>query len=230
MKTVVLFGIAALAFALNAAVSPNDPRQIKEPWQWSNEERIAARTDSNLASARVAAFRKNDSEPGRARALSSSAAEPSPPTVDIIDGNRNPELFLSTELFEHLMTLAFAVKDNWRGTWDEQARRRGLNRDFWSRLVSIAEPYVSELRWKYEILEQGRIGTPAVREKSNRQIVGLEPAICRDRFAALGAARAEFGPAFDQFLYEVVAAGLSKHVFGELPERSRLEKEARGCQ
>lgn len=197
----------------------------KQPWQWTDAERIAVRTDRTLAAKRVQAYRIAENAEAQEKQTSSKNAAS---LTDVIDGSRNPELFLSTELFETAVTLGLVIPDNWQETWAAGLSRSGLPADFWQRLPAISPFYVDDIRTQFRLVEEGK--TPEHRARSNREIAALAPSLCRDRAAALAAAREAFGPALDRFLYETVAAGKSLTYFDEEQSRDRLESHARGCR
>lgn len=113
--------------------------------------------------------------------------------VYTIDGTRNPELFLPTELFDALLSglqpnAAKAVRQ--RAFYGKAIERLGYDETtFWSKLESASAPYLP------------------IRFQTGNLAVGGQPDVkCHERFAALQAARRAFGPAnFNQLLYEVVA-------------------------
>lgn len=217
----VMLGFLLLGTLANAARSVD---ATKPPWAWSVEERINRRTNPVLATERVrAAMRAEEHVP---RVTSNSAA--STEVLDVIDGNINPELFLPTEIFERLLTLSFVVEDSWRPSWERAARDAGLPVDFWNRLETISAPYVTELRWRYDLLQRAK-ANPAQRSQFEAQILGLSPAICRDSLPALAKARSVFGPNFDRFMYTTIARGMSKTVFGTRESRDQLLTKAKGC-
>jgi hypothetical protein len=86
--------IALPIFAGNSLAAP---QAAKQPWQWTDEERLGARFSPAAIADRNAAYQKS-----RARATSTSA-QPAPGQRYVIDGRRNPELFLRHELLDHLL-------------------------------------------------------------------------------------------------------------------------------
>jgi hypothetical protein len=214
--------IAVAAFAAEAETN------AKPAWEWTLEERIAARTDRALAAKRIqAALAEQVADEGQAKVSAGKyRKEPS----DVIDGNRNPELFLPTELFESALTLGLVLPDNWQDVWAEGLGRSGLPSDFWQRLPVIADHYLKDLRHQQDLLERGKGTVADVRARYNRQIAGFTPTLCRERAEALAAARAAFGPALDRFLYETIAGGRSLTFFDELQDADRLRAEAGGCR
>lgn len=224
MRVATVLGLLLLAFSSRAA-APDRPRE-KAAWEWSIDERLAARTDTVLAAQRVRAAQGSG---GIGRNVSSNGIPSSAEVLDVIDGKTTPALFLPTEVFERFLTLAFVVDDNWQSSWQRDVREAGLPSDFWTRLPVVADPYLKELRWRYQMLQHGK-RYPDQRTNVDAQIVGLSPAICRDAVSALARTRAAFGTSFDRFMYSAVAKGMSKVVFGTAEDRDRLSREARGCQ
>lgn len=211
-----LLCVLLLLFAVSSA---------KEPWKWTDEERIAARTDRTEAKSRVRVALSS----GDVQAVSVAVADGKQLT-DVIDGHRNPELFLPTELFEATVNLGLILPDDWRDTWANGAAGAGLPDDFWKRLPIVAEPFVNDLRRRQDLFELARDADRNERLKYDRQLAALAPTLCRDRAAALAAARKEFGEPLDRFLYLTVAAGKSITYYDEEQDRSRLEEQTRGCR
>lgn len=189
---------------------------------WSIEERLALRFDPAHAEKRRAEY--NASKPSAVNAQSSGAAHATPDadhegTVITIDGKRHPELFLPHEVFDGLMT-GFTPDLELRGLqragFASGIESLGFDADsFWIRLWPVAKRYV-ELKYA----AGRRSETAADRDAS-----------CRERFAALVAARNLFGAErFDMLLYEVVAprTWMSSVATGTDPA-SELRREAAGC-
>lgn len=197
----------------------------KEPWKWTDEERIAARTDRAAAQSRVRVLQSS----GDVQSESAAAADGKHLT-DVIDGHSNPELFLPTELFEAAVNLGVVLPDNWREPWASGTAAAGLPDDFWKRLPVVAEPFVNDLRRRQDLFELAREADRNERLKYDRQLAALAPTLCRDRAAALAAARKQFGEALDRFLYLTVASGKTLTYYDEEQDRGRLEEQARGCR
>ncbi|HKO54863.1 MAG TPA: hypothetical protein VJ276_03230 [Thermoanaerobaculia bacterium] len=197
----------------------------KPAWQWTDQERIAARVDRAHAQARVQAARSA----GDVQAASTMATDGKQVT-DVIDGKRNPELFLPTELFEAAINLGLIIPDDWRETWANGAAAAGLPADFWERLPVVAEPFVNDLRRRQDLFELARDADAGERVKYDRQLAALAATLCRDRAMSLAAARKEFGEPLDRFLYLTVAAGKSITWFDEDQDRAYLEQHSRGCR
>ena len=89
----------------------------KAAWEWTNEERIAARKDPMLRiQRREEAFAAGDLERSDKR--------------DVLVGRRNPELFLPTELMNNLKgAYRPEVKAQAREQWAAATQRFG--EDFW---------------------------------------------------------------------------------------------------
>ena len=186
----------------------------KKPWAWSVEERLAKRGDTKLARRRLEAARDR------------TPFGPGHRAVDMIVGSANPELFLPHELFEGVIRRGF-VDEDWRQNYD--LARVGLPADFWTRLESVAEPYIQEMRADREVLERARNGDATVRENAAREMARSYSRMCQERTDALARARSEFGPALDRFMYDVIA--IEKTVlFEEAQDIERLRSEARGCR
>jgi hypothetical protein len=209
--------LAVLVLLLAASAKP--------AWQWTDEERIAARVDRVRAQARVQAA-QSAGDVQAASAVTGDGAR----LTDVIDGQRNPELFLPTELFEAAVNLGLVIPDDWQETWANGAAAAGLPKDFWQRLPIVAGPFVGDLRRRHDLFELARGAGRDERIRYDRQLAALAATLCRDRATALAAARKEFGEPLDRFLYLTVAAGKSIAYYDEEQDRGRLEEQARGCR
>ena len=166
----------------------------KPAWQWTLDERLAARFDPAAQAAREAAHRDVIAH----LHLGGPA--------DIVDGKVAPELFLPSELFNHLLKVAFlevgALGPEPRRAIEERAAGLGFARDLWPRLETAAWPYLklhgahSRLFGSGDALDgKGLFGRPS-----------SELADCRLRAEALASAKANFGEKpFLRLLYEAVA-------------------------
>jgi hypothetical protein len=191
---IVLLGGSLLAFAALAAARP--------PWLLTDGERIAARVDPRNVSERVRAHR--------------DSAEGGVSAPYVIDGQRNPELFLPTELVAFLATQYF-VDERTRS-----AERAGyapvlasLQTDataFWSDFDAAIAEYVTLVR------EPATGAHPGEKSRS----------ACAARVAALNAMRTKY-PRFDEFLYTAVAPRRSI-AYSQPEDPQWLALVSRGCK
>jgi len=149
----------------------------------------------------------------------------------VLDGTRNPALFMPTELHTQLLVTAFdadeARRESWRAVY---ANRFDLDRfggDFWVDLERAAGPFLRQ-RDRVAGLVRATARSDAAsrgrwREVSDRMQVRL----CALAVPALEAARERFGDDFERFLYEAVAPGLR---VPELRSRSEVEFMNEGCR
>jgi hypothetical protein len=172
----------------------------KSPWEWTTEERLKDRFDPAKIRERQLAY---EARFPRAAAAPRGAREESvgtsgrQPVVYMIDGSRNPELFLRYELFDGLLT---GLDPNETGRLRQRAYLqesiRQLGYDdaaFWTSLESIAAKYLPL-----------RFGSTS--HLPPTELNAALEARCRERYDALAAARALFGSRqFDLVLYAVMA-------------------------
>ena len=174
----------------------------KQPWEWTIDERLADRFDP--AKIRERRLAHEASLPAAAASseragLQSRSVVQRQPFVYDIDGSRNPELFLSYELFDGLLS-GFDPSDTptarrkQRAYFGNGLRKLGYEEEaFWSALESVSAQYLP-LRWAGP-----RAASPAEVEARSEER-------CRERHDALQAARSLFGQRqFDRLLYTVVA-------------------------
>jgi hypothetical protein len=180
-----------------------------KPEEWDVERRLAERFDPVKNGERMAAeLVKNPNAAPRPEENSPDARH------YVIDGARNPELFLPHELFEGLLT-AFQpdefMQDAQRELYGRLLGEFGWDAEmFWPTLEQLSADYL-QLRYRTESAD------PTAR--------------CRARFEALQQARKAFGmKEFDAFLYRAIAPhGQSALVTNEPNPAARLRHEARGC-
>jgi hypothetical protein len=218
--------VASLAAPLSLYSSNATTASIRKPaWEWTDEERIAGRIDDASAASRVRADHSRTSASFEAATHAVSEREL---PYDVVLGDRNPELFLSFDVFDLLIRLAFADDSLTRSAYREgkeiQRESLGLPADMWDRLAVMAAAYRDDRKLEREIaLSDMSESTRTTEARFNSR------AICRDRFAALSEARAEFGPAFDRFLYSAVAPEMFE-VVARRPDANVLRSTSRGCR
>jgi hypothetical protein len=189
------------------AVTDNAPARrtsgARHPWQWSDRERLAERSNDASAARRAAGRR---------------AAEPH--VYDVIDGSDDPHLFFEFELFDQMMRMAYAgdalTREVYREMKDPLRQSTGLPQDFWDRVGAIAAAY------RHDVLEERRLGLAKVRSpqhEAEQDAVSLQ--LCRDRHAALAALRQEF-PRFSEFLYSAIAPNMSMTSHEPAPELEQV--------
>jgi len=197
----------------------------RQPWLWNNTERIAARTDRNLAADRVSAARANSIAEHALRPLATAHISRE---VDIVNGKEHPELFMPVELFEIVVRDGLLDGDTWREFYVKRLLAAGLPRDFWERLQAVSDQYVEDLRHERQIFQERAHG-PKDQDAVEGAVAGLFPTLCRDRYEALMMARKEFGVALDRLMYTYVA-GKTTIFTDELPDPNRLRAAEAGCR
>lgn len=167
--------------------------------KWSVDQRLRARFDPADVEKRLQAI---DMVPAPERG------------AVVVDGARNPELLLPTELFGALLKQGFdenpEARKIYRDRVDLVAAELGIGPELWPVLKELAAGLLPR---------DARTGQTWEEE-------------CRSLFEALAAAREAFGEkTFDRMLYEAVAPGLKVSATGNGPE---LEKQLRdmegGCR
>lgn len=168
-------------------------------YKWSVDQRLRVRFDPSDMEKRLQAI---DMVPAPERG------------ANVVDGSKNPELLLPSELFRELLKQGF----------DENLDARTTFRD---RL----EPVASDLGIGPELWPTLRELAAGLLPSAEREKLTWEE-LCLSRFEAMAAARKAFGEkSFDRMLYEGVAPGLKISAMGAGPE---LEKQLRdgedGCR
>jgi hypothetical protein len=217
---VVLLTLTAAASEAPLSLSAQSP--IKKPWQYTDDERLAMRFEVASMQARLESALADDAvDEGELR--------------DVVEGSKNPELFMPWELYRTLLTAAFSsnpdARKGFRDNFEPWRKALGLPEDFWDRLGSHAEPYLS---WELETRSLGAEMMAAQGKKSGEieRLVdtrGLES--CRLRIETFEAARKAFGrERLDRFLYEAVAPGLGLSAADSTASLEQLRFLAGGCR
>jgi hypothetical protein len=190
----------------------------KQPWEWTSQERADARRDPAKRLERV---RLEEAEQRRLRIDTSHL----PKSADVIDGNRNPELFFVTELFEHLVRSAFVTLPD---AYPHVVRQRtsDLFKDSaeWERFRKIAADYA-------QVLKEEHVAANAL---DKRAVSMIEKQKCAAEAHALREARRAFGKTrFDRMLYKRVPVSMKSSFSAdtnfEISIGSALDRDLR-CQ
>lgn len=207
-RVALLATALVIATALRAAPIDRD-NGTKKVWEWTDEERITARTDPARIAERIH-LAKHPRNP-----LMQPLPENSR-TVDVINGHDNPEVFLPTEIFEGVVE--FGMMDGYVHEVDRLVAA-GLPPNFWQKLEPAIKVYVLDLQtWK---------SAPPPVVGDNRSLV---PTLCRDRAEALAKAREMFGSALDRFMYGYIVRGMTISTTSELEPADVLRSRENGCR
>jgi hypothetical protein len=221
-----------LVFVVIAASLPatSKAQEPKPSWRWTLDERLAQRHDPVAAAARLRA------EAGRVSSLATTATAKVTlqGNSDYISGRDHPELFLPWELFDHMMTMAYAddteVRSIFREAKSSSLSGCGLPVDFWDRMEAISVAYLSDGSQLRDLHKQP-VSDADVKSRMAIESHALENLKCRDRADAIAAARHVFGEKFDRLLYEAIAPSMSIGIgrLGPISEARQREIEA-GCR
>jgi hypothetical protein len=199
MNRRVLIGLIAALSAANLAAQPAKSA-MKSIWSLTVEERLAQRFDHDSIQERSVAYRLGVSElRAQSTSANSDGIAATPQFEYVVDGHRNPELFLPHELYDMLLTGLSpdeSLRLKQRAFYQPLLKQIGYDdAAFWSALASVNGEYLLV-----------RFGDrPSGFASKARTQVAAE-ARCRARFNALEAARRLFGRnAFDRLLYTVIA-------------------------
>lgn len=226
----VILTIVTVRMSADQANSPSSEQEAthrKNSWEWSDAERIAARLNDVEAAARVRAASGSLSRASHAVGTAGATRVGSNDPHDVIVGSRDPQLFLKFELFDYMVRLSFAddevTRSAYREIKDKRRAKLGLPPDMWQRLEVIVAPYRADRRREREIALSDR---PEAERTADLKVVAA--LLCRDRFAALTEAEAQFGRAFDRFLYTAVAPDMIQ-VIARKPDDRVLARVSGGC-
>ncbi|HJQ35680.1 MAG TPA: hypothetical protein VKB93_00945 [Thermoanaerobaculia bacterium] len=237
--------LAVLVLTVSASVQAQEPQKerkepkagerVKAAWEWTLEERLAKRLDVQQIRERDAAREENVGTPQWMRVPGAESPQ------YVIDGQRDPELFMPFELFVSLLRGVTpptpGIDPTSRDFAREQYRSRiaefGWQEELFWKTVEIAS--AEYLRYDTErlALRLEQIQTlppPERRRKLEGQIEGLSHKQCVARAEALRTVRAKLGAeSFDRFLYGVVAPGMAL-MSSDPDDASRLRFLEGGCR
>jgi hypothetical protein len=176
--------------------SPAGP-EAKCAWSMDDRERAARRADAYANAIR------------KAVAISEGRLAADDSTF-VIDGIRNPELLMPTELMSCLPAAynPDPVLSKHREKWDARGAAQYLGDDPWNRLYSVARDYIDADIELYRLGVQIKNATGEARESLQKRQEQLQEGnrLCRLRADVLAAARKAFGREnFYKFLYQVIA-------------------------
>lgn len=206
-------------FLADGARGQDSPRPA---WQWTEEERIAKRYDPSSMRSREGAFFADTPGPlHRGR--------------DVVEGAKNPALFLPFELFQSLLMKTFSplpeASQVFRDVYQERFGGAWFGDDFWQRLEQTARPYLDSIRTQRARAKEYQEAPPERRAEIDSQADELGQEACRLRVQSLETVRAAFGrEAFDRFLYEAVAASMFHASVDSHVSADHLRHLAGGCQ
>lgn len=212
-RALALVMLGSLSIAGGAQEAP------RKSWQLSDEERLARRFDPANRELRV-----------RASANWRGGAK-----RDVVEGQRDPDLFLPWELWGWLVETSFGqerqLQEDFQAARLERARDLDLGPDFWDRLEEVSSSYVRSLAELKALALEARGLQGDDRASDDRRVEQLEIAACRARVESLDFARRTFGrETLDRFLYEAVAPGIGIFSVGAETSAEHLRFVARGCR
>lgn len=201
-------GLLVLVCLTSSADYAASSQPEKKPaWQWTAEERLAERFHPDSMQARAEANAIREAKVRELFGDTQTYARASDPATDSISGDENPELFLTWELFDHLLELGFPSSGNdltGRQIIDDRAAPAGFGADLWNRLEKASHQF---------LLVRDQTNSRRLRAvpQGARSSEDTDLHWCRTRASAITRAKAEFGEEkFLRLLYEVAAPGMSK--------------------
>lgn len=206
-----------------AAVGGREPAtDQQEPWRISWEDRMSRRFSAADQERRAKDYALRHGEPILGR-----------PYV-VIDGATDPELFTRTELFDQLLSTAFAPDARARAFWRDQYENRLpgtlVSPDLWLQIEHAASDY---LRAESKRREWGRQApvSPSPSSEPLQDVVSApaeDDSSCARRTAALTATKGKLGSeVLDLVLYRAVAAHMT---MTDTLNRAEVEYIERGCK
>ncbi|MFL6232499.1 MAG: hypothetical protein ACJ76N_05140 [Thermoanaerobaculia bacterium] len=234
--TLTLLLIPALAAGAQPGKGSAKGDAHKPAWRWSVDERLAKRFDpeSMKARAEARAAKLKDFEkrfPAPANDLFAGELK-NQQNVDTIEGETNPELFLTFELFDQLLVMGFPPhsmnQKESRRLIEERAVALGFGQDLWDRLERAAAPFLKLQRREEQLARNGLL-PPRSEDGTKMSPEALH--WCRERARAIAAAKVEFGEEpFLRLLYAGVTPGFGVTYVLDPRAADRLRYLEGGCQ
>jgi hypothetical protein len=231
----VLVVLTIATLTIDAAETREPLRGSKPAWEWTLSERLNSRLNPDEIRRRAEVHRAEMSETSNGDRRAQSNA--SPEEIFVVDGTRNPELFLPYELMNALLRGVgsdAAVRESIRKSYRSRIEQFGWDAsEFWSKMDISTAGYAALIDAEAAIQDQlVERQTPSGRERLLAEQAALQRSICQRRAAILRAVRLAFDPGeFDRFLYTEIAPYLS--VFAEIPKTSaaaELQQREEGCR
>jgi hypothetical protein len=211
----------------STAVTPRKPA-----WEWTLDERIARRIDPVLIRERALASEKNLVERGGFK------PEEVIPVRFTVEGWRDPELFMPSELFNSILAGVWVEQEIARDTrkqYRQQILNAGWNESLFWQIVEEASAEYWKTTNERLALQRAASTQPitlAERRALSIKAESLNVPGCRLRLDALWTVRQKLGAEkFDRFLYEAIAPKIS--ISSNLPfgnEEWRLRYIEGGCR
>jgi hypothetical protein len=225
-----LLACAAATWAVSALSAP-----LSKPiWQWTTEERLAARFDEAARIRRVEAFEAQRAV-SHARATSSTgraAALPRRP-ADSVHGSDHPELLMPFEIFTSFTEAAYGADDDVARHVQRDATAKalklGLPPEFLPALRKQARAFIAMQREERTLEQQLFSGGMTDPQSGMARLRALQKSECASRADAMRNLRATFGLGFDKFLYSAIAPGVFRDFF-EPVSAEALRAEEEGCK
>jgi hypothetical protein len=197
---------------------PTDPN-YRFPWEWTIEQRLAAR--------KVAADRKQRVD----QLLATSAAEAKAPRpYDHLEGSIRSELLLPTEVMDVLINVLAADDERAAQTRADAMRQAAfldLPPEFFPAFEKALANALATHREQERVFRNYPPGT-VVSGKAAVRLIRSQHDACRARWQAIQTLRAAYGKAFDRFLYVAIAPKVRKTYLVPVTNDA-LRNEARGC-
>lgn len=176
----------------------------KSPHRWSTTERLEKRL--------------NDDDIRR-RKLAMDSGVVVPEGGYIIDGRKDPELFLPWELFNHLLAVAYSGDAESQQVFRQAVERNlgsvQLPDDFWKRLGSVASEYLESISLQRSRASELKTASSLEARALSEQLQELQASDCLLRYRAFISAEEQFG---SQLLRLILYKGLAPETFIVAPE------------
>lgn len=204
----------------------------KKPWQWTMEERIAARVDAGAARRRIETLKSKGADARLRIMTDAQSTQAAQEPKDYIDGRAHPELFFPHEILALFLRSAYGAEDEaaagFRTSASDAAIHLGLPGDFMTVFEQRAATLIAlELR-ETALRDALSDGNGDLRTASELRMLTSEQ--CAARIVAIQELRELYGDRIDEFLYVALAPGMSRIVMGSFETAHDFRRAARGCR
>jgi hypothetical protein len=224
---IIVLGLSVQGLLAASPDSASSSPPAKQPWEWSDAERLAGRFDPAF----IKAIRhpRWDLPPG---VVADDTRESD--WWAGLDGNTNPELLMPFELFTSLLDGLNShphLREARRPVFDARLIALGYKdpEAFWNELEPVVHDHLDLTRRIHDLGVDLDHGTGSEREAILKQLNAMNT--CQSRTTALAAARAHFGrETFDRLLYTVIPPGTGWSLDMSADGAFHLALLATGCQ
>jgi hypothetical protein len=204
----------------------------KQPWDWTADERLAARFDPIAVQKRIETLISKREERRSSLSTAAQRSDATPRPMDYLDGRAHPELFFPHEILTMFLRSAYGADDETAQAFRSSAARAasdlGLPNDFMAVFEGQAETLVA-MQAKETAIRNALSSGERDDATAMTELRRLESEQCPARFDLIQELRRRYGNTVDRFLYNALASGMSRIVLSA-ENAHELRHADRGCR